>query len=127
MGDPICEIYDLSQWQLILDVPQEEIGWVQRGLAGEEGAGVEFFLAAYPEQKLKAHIDTLNQISEMPQIKEKGNVYQIRVDVPGEELRPIVDGLRSGNIGRAKIATVERPLGYVLLRKVIRFFRVTFF
>jgi len=127
MGDPICEIYDLSQWQLILDVPQEEIGWVQRGLAGEEGAGVEFFLAAYPEQKLKAHIDTLNQISEMPQIKEKGNVYQIRVDVPGEELRPIVEGLRSGNIGRAKIATVERPLGYVLLRKVIRFFRVTFF
>jgi len=127
MGDPICEIYDLSQWQLILDVPQEEIGWVQRGLAGEEGAEVEFYLAAYPEQKLKAHIDTLSQISEMPQIKEKGNVYQIRVEAPGEELRPIVDGLRSGNIGRAKIATVERPLGYVLLRKVIRFFRITFF
>lgn len=127
MGDPICEIYDLSQWQLILDVPQEEIGWVQRGLADGEGAQVEFYLAAYPEQKLKAHIANASQISEMPQIKEKGNVYQIRMEAPGEELRPIVDGLRSGNIGRAKIATVERPLGYVLLRKVIRFFRVTFF
>ena len=29
--------------------------------------------------------------------------------------------------GRAKVATVARPLGYVLLRKVIRFFRVTLF
>ena len=39
----------------------------------------------------------------------------------------ILEGLRDGSIGAAKIATVERPLGYVLLRKVIRFFRVTFF
>lgn len=127
MGDPICEIYDLTQWQLILDIPQEEIGWIQRGLADNKGSLVKFYLAAYPEQKLKARIDTIGQISEMPQIKEKGNVYQIRVDVPAEELRPIVDGLRSGNIGRAKISTTEKPLGYVLLRKVIRFFRVTFF
>ncbi|MCK5272714.1 MAG: HlyD family secretion protein, partial [Sedimentisphaerales bacterium] len=126
-GDPICEIADLTQWQLLLDVPQEEISWVQRGLGDNKQPQVQFFLNAYPKFKLQATMSNVQQISEMPRIKDEGNVYEIRVDVTEEELEDIRNGLRQGLVGRAKIETVHRALGYVLLRKVIRFFRVTFF
>ena len=126
-GDPICEIADLANWQLLLRVPQEEIAWVQRGLAEGDGARVKFFLAAYPEERLEAEIADAGEISQTPRIDQEGNTYEVRVAVSGEELAELMAGLRDGSIGRAKIDTVKRPLGYVLLRKVIRFFRVTFF
>ncbi len=126
-GDPICEIADLTQWQLLLDVPQEEIGWVQQGLGDNKQPRVQFFLNAYPKSRLQATMSNVQQISQMPRIKDEGNVYEIRVDVTEEELEDIRNGLRQGLVGRAKIETVHRALGYVLLRKVIRFFRVTFF
>jgi hypothetical protein len=131
-GDVICEIADMSAWELRLDVPQEEIGWVQRGLVTENGPSpkplaVEFFLESYPEYRLKTQIDSVMRIGQMGQTKEKGNVFEVRVPVAGEQLRSIENSLLSGSKGVAKIATVDRPLGYVLLRKVIRFFRVTFF
>jgi HlyD family secretion protein len=126
-GDLVCELADLAHWELILEVPQEEIGWVQRGLDEGGTVSVEFFLQAYPEERLSAIVSDPNQIGQMARITEEGNVFEVRVMVPEETLKPILEGLRDGSIGAAKIATVERPLGYVLLRKVIRFFRVTFF
>ena len=65
----------------------------------------------------------------MAQVTEEGNIFEIRIMIPDTELtvHDILEGLRDGSIGAAKIATVQRPLGYVLVRKVIRFFRVTFF
>jgi hypothetical protein len=127
LGEPICEIADLSQWQLQLDVPQEEIAWVQYGLADGKQAPVRFFLSAYPQFKLETMLTSEEQIGQMPRIKEEGNVYEVRIDVAPEQLQEVAQGLREGMIGRAKITTVSRPLGFVLLRKVIRFFRVTFF
>ena len=125
-GDPLFEIADLTQWELLLNVPQEEIGWVQRGL--EVGSGtVEFYLAAYPESKLQAEIVSAEQISQTAQTGDAGNVFEIRLDVPAAELSDLMVGLRSGSTGQAKIRTRDRALGYVLLRKVIRFFRVAFF
>lgn len=126
-GDLICEIADLNSWELVLEAPQEDMGWVQRGFQGQEAPSVRFFLAAYPKEKLHATIAGVDKISQMARISDQGNVYEIRVEVDREVLEPIWSGLRDGSTGRAKIATVSRPLGYVLLRKVIRFFRVTFF
>jgi hypothetical protein len=135
-GDLICEVAAFDKWQLRLDVPQEEIDWVQRCLLTPEdstdkqsdtGAEVKFFLAAYPQFKLTARIDGIGQVSQMARIKDRGNVFEIRVSVSPDQLKQIERGLRNGMVGRAKIETVDRPLGFVLLRKVIRFFRVTFF
>lgn len=126
-GDLICEVGDLNKWQLVLDVPQEEINWVQRGLEGDKKAKVQFFLNAYPQHKLSTEVLNVEQIGQIARIKEKGNVFEVRMNVSAEQLAQITSGLRSGMVGRAKISTVSRPIGYVMLRKVIRFFRVTFF
>jgi len=136
-GDLICEIADLQKWEVVVEAPQKEIGWVHRGLAamdetaGEgaaEGLPTEFYLAAYPEHKLLAWVKDAGQISQMPRVGKEGNYYEVRAPVEGQQLGALAAmGLRDGSTGRAKVATVDRRLGYVLLRKVIRFFRVTFF
>lgn len=128
-GMPICEIADLSEWQLVMRVPQEEIGWVQRGLKEAEGGErpIKFFLAAYPKQRLFTRLSSVDQISQAPQLEDKGNAFMVRIDLTEQELSGLPAGLRPGSAGQAKIATCKRPLGYVLLRKAIRFFRVTFF
>ncbi|MCP4713435.1 MAG: HlyD family secretion protein [Planctomycetes bacterium] len=126
-GDMICEIADLESWKLVLEIPQEEIFWVQRRLK-EGTAETVFFLEAFPEKKLTTEITSIDQISQIPQIhQELGNIYEIRVQVDQQELAEIQLALRDGITGRAKISTEERSLGFVLLRKVIRFFRITFF
>ena len=131
IGEPILEVADLDNWQLSLEVPQKEIGWVQMGLAERAESTdellVEFYLAAYPEYRLSAGIRSRDQIAQMARVGQEEHVYEIKVDVPGEAFGDMKGSLRSGSEGRAKIATTERALGYVLLRKVIRFFRVTFF
>jgi len=131
-GDLICELADLEQWQLLLEAPQEEIDWVRRGVEHyqqetKKTANVEFLLAAFPQHQLQAIMDRPQQVAQQAKIKEKGNIFEIRLDVSPEQLRPVAGGLRDGMVGRAKIATVAKPLGYVLLRKVIRFFRMTLF
>jgi len=131
-GDLICELADLEHWQLLLEAPQEEIDWVRRGVEHYQqeevkSANVEFLLAAFPQYQLQATLESPQQVAQQARIKEKGNIFEIRLDVSPEQLKPVEGGLRDGMVGRAKIATVAKPLGYVLLRKVIRFFRVTLF
>ena len=140
-GDVIFEVADLSRWELLLQVPQEESGWVLRGLqelpdadldsisdsTTDTGLLVEFYLAAYPEHRLAARLSDPDQLSQVGQVTQEGNIFEVRIPVDHEELGQIMTGLRDGSVGRAKIATADRPLAYVMLRKVIRFFRVTFF
>ncbi len=127
-GDKICEVAAFDQWELVLDLPQEELAWVQRGLEENSPSKIKYFLAAYPKDKLETVIADTSQISQMAVMKDKGNVFQVRVPLDAKQLsETFQNGLRPGSEGQAKIETVSRPLGYVLLRKVIRFFRVTFF
>ncbi len=132
-GETICEVASFDQWQLRLDVPQEEVDWLRKRLAGGgdgttgEEAPVYYFLEAFPQFKLQASINNVDQIGQMPKLKQDGNVYEVRIGIPAERLVEIREGLRNGMVGRSKIETVEKPFGFVLLRKVIRFFRVTFF
>ncbi|MBN2209891.1 MAG: efflux RND transporter periplasmic adaptor subunit [Sedimentisphaerales bacterium] len=128
-GDEIVELADLSQWRLVLDVPQEEVGWVQRALNAPEAKplDVRYYLSSYPDKKLNTQITDPDSLAHKARLKKKGNVFEVRVDVQSDQLERIGQSLLSGSTGQAKIATVQRPLGYVLLRKVIRFFRVTWF
>ncbi|MBN1437449.1 MAG: HlyD family efflux transporter periplasmic adaptor subunit [Sedimentisphaerales bacterium] len=136
-GDVIFEVADLTDWELVLNVPQAEIGWLLRAIDEQlaepadtdeqQGLLVEFYLTAYPEQRLRGWITDREQIGQMGQVRDEGNVFSVRVRVDPAELEPIMNGLRDGSVGRAKVTTSSHPLGYVLLRKIIRFFRVTFF
>ncbi|MBI9018141.1 MAG: efflux RND transporter periplasmic adaptor subunit [Phycisphaerae bacterium] len=135
-GQEICAIADLNEWQVVLEIPHEEIDWVISSVNNkkEGGSEVTFILESYPQTDLKATIANVDQIAQKAQMKESQQIFEIRLnfaldkqDLSDDELEHIRNGLREDMTGRAKITTVSRPLGYVMLRKVIRFFRVTFF
>ncbi|MBN2841585.1 MAG: efflux RND transporter periplasmic adaptor subunit [Sedimentisphaerales bacterium] len=132
-GQEICTLADLNNWQLVISVPQQEIEWV-RLAAQTEGSEsqsqqveIDFVLEAFPQQKLKAYIERPDQVAYSAQTLPTGNIFEVRVDLSPEALEAVKLGLRDGMEGSAKIKTVNRPLGYVLIRKVLRFFRLTFF
>ena len=130
-GDLICELADLNSWQLVIEVPQEDIEWIRLAAAGEGGEGqavvVDYVLEAFPQVKLSANIDRPDQIAHAARITQNGNIFDVRIEIAPETLEKIQAGLRDGMEGSAKVRTVKRPLGYVIARKVIRFFRLTFF
>ena len=133
-GDLICELADLNGWQLVIEVPQEDIEWVRLATVGEDSNQnqiqpviIDYVLEAFPQIKLAASIERPDQIAHAARITKDGNVFDVRIDIPPEALDQIQHGLRDGMEGSAKVRTVKRPLGYVMARKVIRFFRMTFF
>ncbi len=134
-GDLICELADLNSWQLVIEVPQADIEWVRLAAAGGEGQAsdqvlpvvIDYVLEAFPQVKLAATIDRPDQIAHAARITQNGNVFDVRIDIEPDALEKIQHGLRDGMEGSAKIRTVKKPLGFVVARKVIRFFRLTFF
>lgn len=131
-GEEICTMADLNTWQLVITVPQQEIAWVQMAQDTEDAGqvnpvDVDFVLEAFPQERLKATIRQADQVAHSAQTMPSGNVYEVRVDLDQASLEKVKLGLRDGMEGSAKIKTVKRPLGYVLIRKVLRFFRLTFF
>ena len=130
-GEEVCVLADLNSWQLVISVPQEEIEWVRMAAEGDlDGMNpveVDFVLEAFPREKLKATIERPDQIAYSAQTVQAGNIYEVRVNVSLDQLKAVKSGLRDGMEGSAKIKTVKRPLGFVLIRKVLRFFHLTFF
>lgn len=131
-GQEICLLADLNSWQLVISVPQEEIEWVRLAASTEDSelmvpVEVDYVLEAFPREKLRAEIVRPDQIAYSAQTLPTGNVFEVRIDLTIEQLDKVKRGLRDGMEGSAKISTVKRPLGFVLIRKVLRFFNLTFF
>jgi len=127
LGTVICEISDLTKWDLVVSVPQEDIQWVKDKLVKDKHVAINFFLSSFEEHTLKTTLSDFGEISEMAIVKDAqaGNVFDIRIALTPESIAQIENELRPGTTGKAKIITEPMPLLYVLLRKVIRFVRVT--
>ncbi len=131
-GEEICALADLNSWQLVVSVPQEDIEWVRLAASSDESGEMEpvdidFVLEAFPREKLHAVVERPDQIGYAAQTLKDGNVYEVRVNLTVDQLEKVKRGLRDGMEGSAKVKTVKRPLGFVLIRKVLRFFHLTFF
>ena len=126
-GTVICEISDLTKWDLVVSVPQEDIQWVKDKLTKDDSVAINFYLSSFEEYTLKTVLSNFGEISEMASVKDAqtGNVFNIRIALTPEAIALIENELRPGTTGKAKIVTERMPLLYVLLRKVIRFVRIT--
>ena len=103
--DPFAPVSAAARASVAEQGDDAEIAWVHRGLTEGSKAEVNFYLAAYPEQRLRAEIQDAGQISQMPRIEPDGNVFEVRTDVGPAELASLMAGLRDGSVGRAKIDT----------------------
>lgn len=123
----ILQVGDLSSFDLVVEVPEQEVGLVQnRLLAGHE---VEATFLSRPWPDLEQHTRFTNLLSLSPsslpnQTTGKVN-YELRTPIELEGLDPHL--ALSEPTGRARLDLGYEPLGWRLFRKAWYYFRMTLF
>jgi RND family efflux transporter MFP subunit len=105
-GDVLCQIADVSRAWVEVAVPEGDIGYVAVG----QVAWLK--LNTYPTRRYEGRV-----IAVSPQGREQDHerVFDVIVEVPNAEQE-----IRAGMLGRGKVLTRYRPVGYLLLRPPVR-------
>lgn len=125
IGRELCEVASLEDWNLQVDIDEADFGIVQNALRSGRPVDVEYILYARSSVKLKAQINSIDQLSQMAYAKGNENVFYVTVSgipLPTE----LQHDIRPGFSGKARIIVGSRPLFMVISRKFIHFLRVHF-
>jgi RND family efflux transporter MFP subunit len=108
-GEALCETADINPVVIETAVSEDDIGLVQ--------PGQEIWLKAntFPERKFIGHV---TRISPQATVEQDSHVFIVRAQVANPD-----NDLRTGMVGRAKILTGSRGVGYVLFRDPLRWFQ----
>lgn len=108
-GEVFCETADINPVVIETAVPEDDIGLVN--------TGQEVWLKAnaFPERKFTGRV---TRVSPQATIEEGDRVFIVRAEIDNPN-----QALRTGMIGRVKILTGDRSVGYVLLREPMRWLR----
>jgi len=108
-GEALCETADVNPVVIETAVSEEDIGLVQ--------PGQEIWLKAntFPERKFIGHV---TRISPQASVEQDSHVFIVRAQIANPD-----NDLRTGMVGRAKILTGSRGVGYVLFREPLRWFQ----
>jgi RND family efflux transporter MFP subunit len=108
-GEAFCETADTNPVVIEAAIAEEDIGLVQ--------PGQEIWLKAntFPERKF---IGRVTRISPQATVEQDAHVFIVRAEIDNPE-----HDLRTGMVGRAKILTGSRSVGYVLLHDPLRWFQ----
>lgn len=111
-GQVLFELAPLDRMILEVAVPDADAVWVR---AGQEG---EFSLEAQPEKTIRF---TVERVRPQAEVHEEKNTFIVEADVENVEGR-----FRPGMEGNAKIGVEHKPLGWILTRRVVNWFRMKF-
>jgi len=102
-GQPLFEIVPIDAMKLEVDVPEEDIAYVQ------EGMPIRARLDGYPNEEVIAEIEMVYPQAE---IRDSQNVFvgEARLDYVDQAIRP-------GMSGRARITAGRRPLAWIWFHK----------
>jgi RND family efflux transporter MFP subunit len=105
-GEAFCEQANVNPIVIEIAAPEEDIGLVS------PGQEVWLKANAFPERKF---IGRVARISPQATIEQDERVFIVRAEIENPD-----QSLRTGMLGRAKILTGSRSIGYVLLRDPAR-------
>jgi RND family efflux transporter MFP subunit len=108
-GEVFCEIAETDPVVIETAVPEDDIGLVK--------AGQEVWLKAnaFPERKFTGRV---TRISPQATVEQGERIFIVHAEIANSD-----QALRTGMVGRAKILTGARSVGYVLLREPARWLR----
>ena len=108
-GEAVCETADTDPVVIETAVAEDDIGLVQ--------PAQEVWLKAntFPGRKF---IGRVTRISPQATIEQDAHVFIVRAEIDNAD-----HDLRTGMVGRAKILTGSRGIGYVLFREPLRWFQ----
>lgn len=116
-GAQFLEIAGMEQWEAQVEVPEKQIGVIEKRLDSNRGAMMSFILYSQSTHTFRAEIAGRDQVSAAAYPRETENVFVITVqsvEVP-DWIKP---ALRPGLTGRAKVELGRKPLIAVWGRKV---------
>ncbi len=110
-GEAFCETADTNPVVIEAAIAEDDIGLVQ--------PAQEVWLKAntFPGRKF---IGRVTRISPQATVEQDAQVFIVRAEIDNPE-----NDLRTGMVGRAKILTGSRSVGYVLLREPLRWLQKT--
>ena len=119
-GSPFAEIAGLDRWEVQAEIPEKQIGAVERRLptdARGEPINMSFILYSQSAYTFHTTIERRDQISAVAYPRDKENVFIVsvmEVAVPDS----MKDALRPGLTGRAKIELGRKPLIAIWARRI---------
>lgn len=105
-GDTLLTLAPRDQYRIIIEVDERDIGYVQLGQKGRMALG------ALPGETLPIAVQRITPVANVT--RDGRNVYDVEARLESAGAAP-----RHGLQGVAKIETVERPLAWILTRRVI--------
>jgi multidrug resistance efflux pump len=122
IGEPLCEVAALNDWDLQVSVPEADYWLLRKTLDEGKAAPVEFLLYARSGLKMKGELASVADISQMTYTDKEENVFYATVH--GIQLpQEFQDDVRPGFSGKARVMLGRSPLAAVLTRKFIHFLR----
>lgn len=122
LGEPLCEVAALSDWDLQVSVPESDYWLLRRTLDRGRAAPVEFILYARSGLKMRGELASVDDISQMTYTEKDQNVFYATVhgiQLPAE----FASDVRPGFSGKARVMLGRSPLIAVLTRKFVHFLR----
>ena len=105
-GDTLLTLAPRDQYRIIIEVDERDIGYVQLGQKGR------MVLGALPGETLPIAVQRITPVANVT--RDGRNVYDVEARLESAGAAP-----RHGLQGVAKIETVQRPLAWILTRRVI--------
>lgn len=122
VGAPFCEIAGQGDYELVLEIKQNDIGDLLNALRAKGSLPVDFILHSHTRNHLTAKIDGADHISQLPEIRKDHSCFLVKIPFP--ENSPIDDLLKPGYTGKAKIRLGQSSLLYSWFRPFLNFWRV---
>jgi multidrug efflux pump subunit AcrA (membrane-fusion protein) len=123
LGQEFCEVASLENWDLRIQVPEDQIGLLLGALQSRGSLPVSYVLEARSDLRLSTDLKSADQIGQAANAEARRNFFYVTfagLDLP-EALRA---DLRPGYTGRARIDLQRRPLGLVLTRRFVHLLRM---
>jgi hypothetical protein len=135
-GEPLMEVASFSDWELVVDVPENEVASVRGALdraarkanvdgREDEGIEVEYILYPWPDTRYSIHAKGSATLLPASQQSKNANVFRLQVKLDPASLPSNI--AMSGVTGRAKVHVGQKPLATQWLRGAVRLLKMTLF
>jgi hypothetical protein len=133
-GEPLMDVASFSDWELVVDVPENEVASVRAALDrasrrakidGRDDDGIEVEYILYPWPDTRYSIRAIGSATLLPasQQSKNANVFRLQVKLDQSSLPPNI--AMSGVTGRAKVHLGRKPLATQWLRGAVRLLKMT--
>lgn len=135
-GEPLMEVASFSDWELVVDVPENEVASVRGALdrstrkarvdgRADEGIEVEYILYPWPDTRYSIRAKGSATLLPASQQSKNANVFRLQVKLDPASLPSNI--AMSGVTGRAKVHIGRKPLATQWFRGAVRLLKMTLF